>query len=387
MADMDEMFSGMKKVKKTKKVVAQAQNSLHRFDELDIPSEQSSSPAGGSKANGAAQPVEEPAAKEADAVRPLESNADLTLPESSELDFSDLASSILPNYAYCMLIYCLEQKKKKKKAKVAIDLDDVQPQEASEQNNVAAAAAPEGQADAPAEGDGLDDFSDLKKKKKKSKTKTFDIEAFEKELAATETADAANREAGSDGEEGAGPNADLDEVPEGEDPFAEGAGAEGGDKTKAESAYEKKGWISENRDYQYGELLGRFYSLLYQSHPSLSGGSGKKRYTIPPPSMHRDGNKRSVFANIADICKKMHRCASQLDVQRSLLIVLLAFRQPEHVIQFLFAEMGTTGSVDGSGRLVIKGRFQQKQIENILRRYIGQSLSLQLRTSLTVACS
>jgi translation initiation factor 2 subunit 2 len=45
-------------------------------------------------------------------------------------------------------------------------------------------------------------------------------------------------------------------------------------------------------------------------------------------------------------------------------------RQPEHVIQFMFAEMGTTGSVDGSARLVIKGRFQQKQIEHVLRRYI-----------------
>jgi len=66
----------------------------------------------------------------------------------------------------------------------------------------------------------------------------------------------------------------------------------------------------------------------------------------------REGNKKSIFANIPDICKRMHR-------------------QPEHVIQFMFAEMGTTGSVDGSGRLVIKGRFQQKQIENVLRRYIG----------------
>ena len=36
--------------------------------------------------------------------------------------------------------------------------------------------------------------------------------------------------------------------------------------------------------------------------------------------------------------------------------------------------MGTTGSVDGAGRLVIKGRFQQKQIENVLRRYMGQYL-------------
>ncbi len=45
-------------------------------------------------------------------------------------------------------------------------------------------------------------------------------------------------------------------------------------------------------------------------------------------------------------------------------------RQPEHVIQYMFAEMGTTGSVDGSGRLVIRGRFQPKQIEHVLRRYI-----------------
>jgi len=47
-------------------------------------------------------------------------------------------------------------------------------------------------------------------------------------------------------------------------------------------------------------------------------------------------------------------------------------RQPEHVIQFLFAELGTSGSIDGSQRLVIKGRFQQKQIENILKRYISK---------------
>lgn len=33
--------------------------------------------------------------------------------------------------------------------------------------------------------------------------------------------------------------------------------------------------------------------------------------------------------------------------------------------------MGTTGSVDGASRLVIKGRFQPKQVENVLRRYIG----------------
>lgn len=54
--------------------------------------------------------------------------------------------------------------------------------------------------------------------------------------------------------------ADDEDVPEGENPFAAegGASGEGGDKTKSESAYEKKGWIAEDRDYQYGEVSNQF---------------------------------------------------------------------------------------------------------------------------------
>jgi translation initiation factor 2 subunit 2 len=108
-------------------------------------------------------------------------------------------------------------------------------------------------------------------------------------------------------------------------------------------------WLNSDRDYTYQELLGRVFQILRQNNPELAGE--KKRYTIVPPSVHREGNKKTIFANVADICKRMHR-------------------QPEHVIQFLFTELGTSGSIDGSQRLVIKGRFQQKQIENVLRRYI-----------------
>lgn len=59
-------------------------------------------------------------------------------------------------------------------------------------------------------------------------------------------------------------------------------------------------------------------------------------------------------------------------------------RADEHVTQFLFAELGTSGSVDGSRRLVIKGRFQQKQIENVLRRYIGKLFPVAPITSLLI---
>lgn len=41
-------------------------------------------------------------------------------------------------------------------------------------------------------------------------------------------------------------------------------------------------------------------------------------------------------------------------------------------MMFLLAEMGTSGSLDGQQRLVIKGRFAPKNFEAILRRYISK---------------
>ncbi|KAF8938310.1 eukaryotic translation initiation factor 2 beta [Dissophora ornata] len=173
------------------------------------------------------------------------------------------------------------------------------------------------------------DFGDMKKKKKKSKK--VDFSAFE---------DAQDQE----GEDGADRDPDDIFAADGE----EGDSARGL-SSKTGGADGEDGWIGTNRDYTYPELLGRVFKILRQNNPELAGE--KKRYTIVPPSVMRDGNKKTVFANVADICKRMHR-------------------QPEHVIQFLFAELGTSGSIDGSQRLVIKGRFQQKQIEAVLRRYI-----------------
>ena len=66
---------------------------------------------------------------------------------------------------------------------------------------------------------------------------------------------------------------------------------------------------------------------------------------------------------------------------------IIILRQPKHLLLFLFAELGTSGAIDGSNQLIIKvimmmmmmimiriikGRFQQKHIENVLRRYIKE---------------
>ncbi len=49
----------------------------------------------------------------------------------------------------------------------------------------------------------------------------------------------------------------------------------------------------------------------------------------------------------------------------------------QHLLAFLFAELGTSGAIDGNNQLIMKGRFQQKHIENVLRRY---EYSIQLPT-------
>lgn len=127
----------------------------------------------------------------------------------------------------------------------------------------------------------------------------------------------------------------------------DGGEEEGGDPDEGTGIWNHNA----KKDLNYGQLLGRFFQTLQEKNPDMMSGKTKS-YKIPPPQCVREGNKKTIFANIADICNRMDR-------------------SDDHVTSYLFAELGTNGSVDGNRRLVIKGRFQQKQIENVLRRYIG----------------
>jgi hypothetical protein len=40
--------------------------------------------------------------------------------------------------------------------------------------------------------------------------------------------------------------------------------------------------------------------------------------------------------------------------------------------QFVVAELGTEGSIDGNNRLVLRGKYVPKGIESLLRKYIGE---------------
>jgi translation initiation factor 2 subunit 2 len=207
--------------------------------------------------------------------------------------------------------------------------------------------------DAPPADDGGLDLSLMKKKKKKSKKVDDDAEAAPADDAA------AAEDGGLDltlKKKKKKPKAPKDddftkqleklELQEGTEETEEAPQEQEGDMNEGTGIWAH----DETKTIGYTMLLSRFFSELTQRNPDHVM-TGTKSYKIPPPQCMREGNRKTVFANIADICKRMKRTE-------------------EHVTAYLFAELGTSGSVDGSRRLVIKGRFQQKQIENVVRKYI-----------------
>jgi translation initiation factor 2 subunit 2 len=125
--------------------------------------------------------------------------------------------------------------------------------------------------------------------------------------------------------------------------------------------------------YSYGQLLNRVIDFVHQNNPELTD---KKRYTLKPPQLMRGfisffcyflkkilwvnytsylylklltfhnnikkvGTKKTLWVNFQEICTMMRRNA-------------------DHVFQFMMAELGTEGSIDGNKRLVIRGKFVPK---------------------------
>lgn len=105
------------------------------------------------------------------------------------------------------------------------------------------------------------------------------------------------------------------------------------------------------RDYSYAELLGRVFGILRANNPDLTGE--KRRTLLKPPQVAREGTKKTVFTNFAELCRAMNRA-------------------PDHVQSFLLAELGTSGNTDAQDRLIVKGRFLPKAFEGVLRRYVNE---------------
>lgn len=111
-------------------------------------------------------------------------------------------------------------------------------------------------------------------------------------------------------------------------------------------------WSGTDRDYTYDELLKRVFNIMEEKHPDMAARH-TKGFVMRPPQVVRSGTKKTAFVNFMDIAKALHR-------------------QPKHLLAFLQAELGTVGTIDGSNQLILKGKFQQRNIETVLRKYIKE---------------
>lgn len=261
--------------------------------------------------------------------------------------------------------------KKKKKKKTPFDLEGAAAsEEGGEAEAPAGEAAESATADGLAEaGNDLDDNLDLDTfggKKKKKKKKPFNLDDIDNALAAVEVEGEKEAQGGDDGDgftfggDDGGmeddmkidfsvkkkkkKKKDLTELMEAEDAARE--------EEKENVDVQCTPWAATDRDYTYDELLERVFEIILDKNPDMAAGR-KPKFVMRPPQVLRVGTKKTSFANFTEICKTLHR-------------------QPKHLLDFLLAELGTSGSVDGNAQLIIKGRFQPKQIENVLRRYIKE---------------
>ncbi|XP_071723192.1 eukaryotic translation initiation factor 2 subunit beta-like [Rutidosis leptorrhynchoides] len=106
-----------------------------------------------------------------------------------------------------------------------------------------------------------------------------------------------------------------------------------------------------DRDYTYEELLDRVFRNLSENNPELA--ADRPKATLRPAQVLREGTKKTVFVNFIENCKSMRRL-------------------PDHVMSFMLAELGTSGSIDGKQRLVVKGLFSPRTFEGLLRRYVNE---------------
>eukprot|EP00494_Astrolonche_serrata_P023485 UN23743 len=79
----------------------------------------------------------------------------------------------------------------------------------------------------------------------------------------------------------------------------------------------------------------------------------RKKCRLLPPNVAPSGRKKTVYANCEQTAKLLQR-------------------KFDHLKEFLYAELGTTGAVSGERHLILKGRFRDQQIRSILRKYADE---------------
>lgn len=102
-------------------------------------------------------------------------------------------------------------------------------------------------------------------------------------------------------------------------------------------------------DYTYDFLVQRAFSYLNANNPELTQRPAKT--SLQPPQVVREGTRKTVVTNFTNLCKELNR-----DV--------------DHVMSYMLSELCIDGSIDGTSRLILRGKFAPSAIESVARKYI-----------------
>jgi translation initiation factor 2 subunit 2 len=106
--------------------------------------------------------------------------------------------------------------------------------------------------------------------------------------------------------------------------------------------------LRNDQEYSYENLLERIYTLIKEKNPHMIS-SGK--VSIPVPVIHKVGPSRSAWLNFSDVCNSLAR-------------------PTDHLYQFILAELGVEGNLGGESQFLLKGRYNTKHIESLLKKYV-----------------
>jgi translation initiation factor 2 subunit 2 len=107
-------------------------------------------------------------------------------------------------------------------------------------------------------------------------------------------------------------------------------------------------------EYPYEFLLDRITNLIKKHNPSMTD-SVRGPLKIPVPIINKVGTSRSAWTNFAEVCSVLNR-------------------PTEHLYQFILAELGVEGSLGGESQFLLKGKYNNKHIESVLKKYVHDYL-------------
>ena len=112
-------------------------------------------------------------------------------------------------------------------------------------------------------------------------------------------------------------------------------------------------------EYSYDFLYDRICNLIKKNNPSVTE---KTKISLKAPDVKKVTGVKCVWVNFNDTCSSLNR-------------------EREHFLNFILTELGTEGSIGGDFQLYLKGRYNNKHVESLLKKYVQEYVTCKICNS------